>query len=141
MRGMWVWKWLGQRLFSEDLHGRDGADVRLTRSALCGCTLQDRKADDVTAARSRAVGRTTSAARCFCFHSLGVGHLVRSFAVAGIDHAIFCDFLRGVALVFASHCFDSAEPSAAAEATARWKESGDEAEEDKWDQFFHECLR
>jgi len=47
-----------------------------------------------------------------------------------------CSVLRGCAFK------DSrANSSAASKATARWKKSGDEAEEEKWDQFFHECLQ
>jgi len=47
-----------------------------------------------------------------------------------------CSVLRGCA--FKDSRANSSAPS---KATARWKKSGDEAEEEKWDQFFHECLQ
>jgi hypothetical protein len=124
--------------------------VRLTCSVLSGGTLQDSRADSSAASRRRAVGGTTSATLSLDLDGLGVSDFLfdlvgDSSLGAGIDHTldglVFGDFFGGVSLVLAAGAVDAAKLFAASEAAARWEKRGYEAEEEKWDQFFHECLR
>lgn len=142
---MGFWRGNRNRLFHEDLHRRDEADVGFAGAALRGGTLEDLWADGAAASGLGAVRSSASATLGFDFDGLGVGDLFLNFVGlstfrTGIDHAghhlVFGDFLGRVAL-FAFFGNDFAGSAKKAEATAGWKERGDEAEEEKRKDFFH----
>jgi len=99
-------------LLGEDFHGGNGADVGLTGSALCCYTLEDFRADDVTATWLGAVAGTASSTLPLDLDGFGVGDFFLNFVGnapfgAGIHHTlyhfVFDDFLGAVGLLFAAN--------------------------------------
>ena len=125
----WAWRFFSSvGLFRKHLHGWNGADVRLTGSALCSGALEDCFAEDAAAVIIRVINRSTNSALIFDFDHFSVcdfvfdliGDATFGTRVDGALHGFVSrDFFHGVSLVLTTDVDDFASFAAFGQCAAR----------------------